>query len=87
MMADITKLCIPGRSRRQGVIRGSITRLGNKRSELETKERLSPTGRLAVKRMQQPLGEADEEFKCFHFAIVNLLKQQEKLELEQANFD
>ena len=37
--------------------------------------------------MQQRLGEADEKFKRFHFAIVDLLEQEEETELEQANFD
>ena len=40
-----------------------------------------------MKRIQQQLGKADKEFKCFHFAIVDLLKQQEDVEMEQANFD
>ena len=43
--------------------------------------------RLTVKRMQQWLGVADEKFKRFHFAIIDLLEQQEELEMEQANFD
>ena len=37
--------------------------------------------------MQRRLGEAKEEFKCFHFAIVDLLEEEEEIELEQANFD
>ena len=37
--------------------------------------------------MQQRLGKADEDFKRLHFAIVDLLEQQEDLEMEQAIFD
>ena len=86
MMADIEKLNIPGRRRRRGVIRSSITRLGDKISELETKEKLSPMEPLTVKRIQQRLGEANKEFKRFHFAIIDLLEQEEEIALEQANF-
>ena len=37
--------------------------------------------------MQQQLCEVDEEYKRLHFAIVDLLEQQEELEMEQANFN
>ena len=43
--------------------------------------------RLTAKRMQQRLGEVDKDFKSLHFTIVDLLKEQEDLELEQAIFD
>ena len=68
------------------MIRGSITRLGDKLSELEAKER-SPMNRLTTKRMQQRIGKVDEDFKRLHFAIVDLLEQQGDLEMEQAIFD
>ena len=49
MMADIEKLDLSGRRRRRSVIRGSITGLGDKISELEAKEMLSPVKRHSIK--------------------------------------
>ena len=69
------------------MIRGSITRLGDKLSELETKERLPTKEQLTTKRMQQRLGEVDEDFRRLYFTIVDLLEQQEDLELERATFN
>ena len=69
------------------MICASITRLDDKVGELETKERLSPVDQLAAKRLQQRLKDLNEGFKCLHFAIIDLLEQQEDLEMEQAAFD
>ena len=86
-MADIAKLDISGRCQWRGVVRGSITRLGDKLSELETKGRLSPVDWLTMKRLQQQLGKVHEDFKRLHFTIVDLLEQREDLEEEQAIVD
>ena len=75
-MADIEKLELSGRRRRRGVIRGSITKLGDKISELEAKGELSPMDLVTVKRMQRRLDEANEEYKRFHFAIVDILRRR-----------
>ena len=42
---------------------------------------------VTVRRMQQRLGEVKEEFKRFHFTIIDLLEQKWEIELEQGNFD
>ena len=83
MMADIAKLDITGRHHRLGMICTSITRLGDKVGELEMKERLSPMDQLATKRLR----ELNQDFNCLHFAVVDLLKQQEDLEMVQSAFD
>ena len=64
-----------------------ITRLGDNVEELEAKERLSPVGQLAAKRLQQRLSKLNGDFKHLHFAIVDVLEHQEDLEMEQATFD
>ena len=87
MMADIEKIDISERRRRQGVIGGSITKLGDKISELEVKGELSPMDRVTERRMQWQLGEANEEFNRFHCSIVDLLEQEGETEFEQANPD
>ena len=86
-MSDVVKLDISGRRRRRGIICASITRLCDKVGELEAKERLSPVDQSAAKRLQQRLSELNQDFNCLHFAIVDLLEQQEDLEREQAAFD
>ena len=59
------------------MIHVSITRLGNKVEELEAKELLSPVDQLAAKRLQQRLKDLDEDFKCYHFTIIDLLQQRD----------
>ena len=74
-MADITKLDITKRHPWRGMIRASITRLGDKVENLETKELLSPVDWLCAKTLQQRLNDLDVDFRSYHFTIIKLLQQ------------
>ena len=47
--------------------------------ELERKDKLSPVDRLAAEGLPQRLSNLDEDFKWYHFSIVDLLEEEDNL--------
>ena len=84
-MAEIQYLDAPGRRRRRGVVKASITKLVDRVRELEGKGAdLTDPDRLSAKRLQQRLNDMDREFRTYHLGLVDLLDTAQDLETEQA---
>jgi len=72
--------------KRKGVVRASLTRLRTKLSELEGA--LEQPGTVdAAKRLLARLEDLDKDFKVHHFAIVDLIEDEESLQGEQEALD
>ena len=85
MSTDAT-LTLPARRRRRGVIRASVTRLDARVAELEKKERISPGDLTNAQRLQRKLDELDQEFRTYHFAVIDLT-EEDAAEPEQTLMD
>ena len=81
-----TEWFVPAIQRRRGVVRGSITRLRSRLSELKgkTDELDSPSH---ARQMAQRLETLDSEFKNHHYAIIEALEREEDLIREQNVLD
>ena len=86
-MSGVQDLDTAGRRRRRGVVKASITKLIDRVRDMERLEVLTPTDRLAVKRLQQRLTNMDGEFRTYHLSVVDLLEEEADLETEQAVLD
>ena len=62
---------------RRGVVRGSVTRLEDKVAKLEKKETLTDKDRQSIVRALKRLQELNEEFKTYHYSIVELMAEEE----------
>ena len=72
--------------KRRGVVRASITRLGNRLKDLEAS---SDTVRSSehAKQLAIKLEALDVDFKALHLQLVDLLEEAEELESEQDTLD
>ena len=85
-MTEADARSLPTSRKRRGVIRASLTRLRTKLSELEGA--LEQPGTVdAAKRLLARLEDLDKDFKVHHFAIVDLIEDEESLQGEQEAFD
>ena len=63
--------------KRRGIAKASITRLEIHITELERKDVLTAEDRLATQRLLQRLDALDADFKSHHFAVVDLLDEDD----------
>ena len=69
--------------RRRGVVKASVTRLEDRIQIYELRQELSNADKLAIQRLLKKLEKQDTEFKKYHYAIVELLEEEDDLEEEQ----
>ena len=86
-MTEIGELDIVARRHPRGVVKASITKLGDLIVTFEYKVELSHSDRLAVQRLQQRLTNMDSDFKRYHLAVVDLLDEDKNLDDKQAILD
>ena len=86
-MFESIGLDVMARHHRRGMAKVTITKLAECVVELEHKLQLTHSGQLAAQLSQQRLTGLDGGFKCYNLSIVNLLKNVEELETEQAATD
>ena len=70
--------------RRRGAIKASIPKLATKVSELEDKEP-SPSILTHAQQLSKRLEKLDSDFKTRHFAVIDVLEDEEQLTLEQVS--
>ena len=87
MAEMIEKLGLSARRRRRGAVRASITKLADRVRDLERKADLSATEVLAARQSVERLKELNEDFKQYHFAVVDLVDDEGVEEAEQAVLD
>ena len=68
--------------KRRGVVKASITRLGSRLKELESKVE-EPTTHDHAQRLATRLETLDAEFKTHYFSLIDLIDDDETLEKEQ----
>ena len=68
--------------KRRGVVKASITCLGSRLKELESKVE-KPTTHDHAQRLATKLETLDTEFKTHHFSLIDLIDDDETLEKEQ----
>ena len=74
-MAEILEtLGLSARRRRRGVVRASITKFSDRVKDLERKAVLSASELLTTRRSIDRLKELDDDYKRYHFAIVDLIE-------------
>ena len=83
----IETLGLLGRRRRRGAVHASITKLTDRVKHLEQKADLSASEVLAARRSVEKLKELNDDFKRYHFAIVDLIEDEDEAEAEQAVLD
>ena len=72
--------------KRRGVVRASITRLATRLKDLETKVD-QPTTLDLAHRMSQKLDSLDSEFKVHHYALVDIIDDNDLSSKEQETLD
>ena len=72
---------------RRGVVRASVTRLETKVAAWEDKETLTDKDRQSIVRTLKRLQELNEEFKRYHYSIVELMEDTEVIAEEQKVLD
>ena len=87
MAEMIEQLGLSARRRRRGAVRASITKLVDRVRDLERKADLSASEVLAALRSVERLKELDDDFKQYHFAVVDLLEDEDEEKTEQAILD
>ena len=80
-------LLLTSARRRRGVVKASITRLEGRIEVLELKRELLHADQLTIRRLLKKIEDQDAKFKKYHFAIVEILEDEEELEKEQSTFD
>ena len=85
-MGDSDKSTVPTLRKRRGVVRASITRLSSRLKDLESKVE-QPTTLDHAQRMSKKLDTLDSEFKVHHYALIDLIDDDESLGKEQAALD
>ena len=71
----------------RGVVKASVTRLEDHIQIFKLRQELLNANKLAIRGLLQKLEEQDSEFKKYHYAIVELLEEDDDLEEEQAKLD
>ncbi len=72
--------------RKRGVVRASITRLQTKIRDLESRPD-DPDTPAHGRRISVRLKELEADFKCQHFALIELIEKEEDFEREQEVLD
>ena len=72
--------------RRRGAIKASITKLTTKITELEAKEH-DPSVLAHAQQLGKRLENLDSDFNTRHFAVIDVLEDEEQLTLEQDVLD
>ena len=72
--------------KRRGVVKASITRLSSRLKELESKAE-EPATHDHAQRLATRLDTLDAEFKTHHFALIDLIDDEETLGKEQDALD
>ena len=85
-MSEATQRSLSSNRKKRGVVRASITKLGSRVTELEAATSLPDTVDRA-RRFTTRLESLAEEFKHHHFAVIDLLDEEEDLAREQETFD
>ena len=62
---------------RRGTVRASITKLETRIQRWEEKEGLSAVNHLSIQRQMENLKEYDTDFRTHHFAVVELVNEDE----------
>ena len=73
--------------KRRGVVRASLTRMEDRVARWEEKEELTHSENLAAQRLLDKVNVLDQEFKGYHYAVVDFVEEESVLEHEQAIFD
>ena len=85
-MTEANPRTLPANRKRRGVAKASITRIQTRLSELERSPRESSTLDLA-RSLATRLQTLDQEYKVHHYAIIDLLDEEEDLQREQETLD
>ena len=72
--------------RRRGAIKACITKLTTKIVELEAKEP-NPSILTHAQQLSKRLENLDSDYKTRHFAVIDVLEEEEQLEVEQGTLD
>ena len=78
---------ITGKKRRRGTVRASITKMVSRVADMERRAPLSPTDEVVAKRMEQKAYDLDNEFRGYHYSILELMEEDEDFDGEQAILD
>ena len=81
-MPEIDACAISTQRKRRGVVRASITCLGSRVKELESKVK-DPTTHDLAQHLATKLEMLDAEFKTYHFPLIDLIDDDETLGKEQ----
>ena len=85
-MPETDARSISNQRKRRGVVRASITRLGSRIKELESKVE-EPTTHDLAQRLATKLETLDAEFKSHHFSLIDLIDDEGTLGEEQEALD
>ena len=86
MAAMIARSRASGRRRREAA-NGTIELLERRTEVLEARERLNNDDRRSALRMSKLLGDVCDDFKNYHFAIVDALENEDDVKAEQEVLD
>ena len=78
---------IKGKKRQRGTVRASITKMVSCIANMESRAPLSPTDEILAKRMEQKTYDLDKDFREYHYSILDLMKEDEDFDGEQAILD
>ena len=86
VMPETDPRALSTQRKRRGVVKASITRLGSRLKELESKVE-EPTTHDHAQRQTTKLETLDAKFKTRHFSLIDLIDDDETLEKEQETLD
>ena len=85
-MTETDARALTAQRKRRGVVKASITRLGSRLKELESKVE-EPATHDHAQRLATRLDTLDADFKTHHFALIDLIDDEETLGKEQEALD